>query len=348
MKKANAVGGLYFFIHFLVEITSFYVMTEVTHSPHVWVLMLLYDFTAFVPQGVFGWLRDRGIRVNFALAGTLLTSAAVVCLMCGANSFLIVTVLSLGNCLVHVHGAEATLRTSPGRMSPAALFVSGGSFGVITGKLFSAYHVAAPWVLALSLLSVAPIFVAERLKAPEGTENLRLYRYDSPKVHTAFLVTAATLVVAVRAYMGYGIPTSWNKTVVQTVALYVCMGVGKALGGILIDTIGIRKTAFISTLVALPLLCFGDGVMAVSLIGIAFFSMTMAVTLALLTSRLQGLPGVAFGFTTLGLFLGTAPVFFFRVESVLVNCIVISALTVVCVILLHILCAKKAHVIEER
>ena len=343
MKKANAVGGLYFLVHFLLEVTSFYLMTEITHSPYVWVLMLLYDFTAFVPQGVFGWLRDRGIRVNYALVGTILTSAATVCYMCGANVFFIVTVLSLGNCLVHIHGAETTLRTSPGRISPAAVFVSGGSFGVITGKLFSTYHVAAPWVLALGLFSLVPIFLAEKLKAPEGTENLRQYRFDDPKVNTAFLLAAATLVVAVRAYMGYGIPTPWNKTVVQTIALYVCMGVGKALGGVLIDAIGIRKTAFISTLVALPLLCFGEGVMAVSLIGIAFFSMTMAVTLALLVSRLQDLPGVAFGFTTLGLFLGTVPVFFFRIESVLVNCVVISALTVVCVVLLYILCVKKTH-----
>lgn len=134
MKRRNTLGGLYFLIHFMIEITSFYVLTCCTGSPFVWVLMLLYDFTAFVPQGVFGYLRDRGIYVNFALWGSLLAAASVLCLMLGANIFLTVTVLSVGNCMVHAHGAEVTLRGSDGHMSPSALFVSGGSFGVVTGS----------------------------------------------------------------------------------------------------------------------------------------------------------------------------------------------------------------------
>ena len=60
MKKANTLGGLYFLVHFLVEITSFYVVTSYTQSPYVWILMFVYDFVAFVPQGVFGYLRDNG------------------------------------------------------------------------------------------------------------------------------------------------------------------------------------------------------------------------------------------------------------------------------------------------
>ena len=312
MKRRNTLGGLYFLIHFMIEITSFYVLTCCTGSPFVWVLMLLYDFTAFVPQGVFGYLRDRGIYVNFALWGSLLAAASVLCLMLGANVFLTVTVLSVGNCMVHAHGAEVTLRGSDGHMSPSALFVSGGSFGVVTGKLLSLHGV-------------------------------RQYHFDNPKIATGLLVVLAVFVVAVRAYMGYGIPTAWNKTELQTVALYVCMGIGKAMGGVLIDRIGIRKTAFISTVGAMPLLLFGDELMAVSLVGIAFFSMTMAVTLAVLTSRLQTLPGVAFGFTTLGLFLGTAPMFFFRIHSVVAKCIMIAALTVLCVLVLGVICAKQTN-----
>lgn len=341
MKRGNTQGGLYFLVHFLVEVTSFYVLTCYTQSPYIWVLALIYDFAAFVPQGLFGWLRDRGLYVNFALWGTLITSAAVACLMLGGNVFLTVTVLSLGNCLVHIRGAEVTLRSSAGRMSPSAVFVAGGSFGVVTGKLLSAHGVAAPWVLGLSLLSLVPILLAERLNTRGGEENLRLYNYANPRIRTSVVVVLAVVVVAVRAFMAYGIPTSWNKTELQTVALYVFMGVGKAMGGVLIDCIGIRLTALISTIGALPFLLFGDTVMALSLIGIAFFSMTMAVSLALLVSRMQSLPGVAFGLTTIGLFLGTLPVFFFRVHSVLVNCVMISILTVLCVVILSIICAKR-------
>ena len=92
---------------------------------------------------------------------------------------------------------------------------------------------------------------------------------------------------------------------------------------------------------ALPFLLFGDGVMAVSLIGVMLFSMTMAVTLALIVSRIPDRCGVAFGFTTLGLFVGTLPVFFFRISSLAVNCVVITVLSAVCYVILKTICTQE-------
>lgn len=340
VKKAEISGVLYFFVHFLLEITSFYILTCYTDSALVWLLLLFYDAAAFVPQGFFGWLYDRGVKINFALTGTLLTTAALALLAVGANGFLTVAVLSLGNCMVHIHGAETTLRAAPGKLTPAAVFVSGGSFGVVTGKLLSAAQTPVLWILALNLLSLLPILIAARLTATDGSDNLKQYRYADLRIPAATVIAAATFVVAVRAYMGYGIPTGWNKTTLQTVALYACMGLGKALGGVLTDRIGIRRTALISTVGALPFLVLGADQMAVSLIGISVFSMTMPVTLALIVSCLQRYPGVAFGFTTLGLFWGSVPVFFVRVQSVFWNCVMLTALTAVCALLLWKLCAK--------
>ena len=118
------------------------------------------------------------------------------------------------------------------------------------------------------------------------------------------------------------------------------MGVGKAMGGILSDAFGIRKIAVISTIFAIPFLLLGENHMIVSLIGVMFFSMTMSITLALIVSALPGSPGLAFGFTTTGLFLGTAPIFFIRFTSVLSNCIVISVLTVICLAAMQIIIRK--------
>ncbi len=150
------------------------------------------------------------------------------------------------------------------------------------------------------------------IKKENGEDTLKEYNYHNPHIKSGILILLATLVVTIRGYMGYGIPTSWNKTVLQTILLYTFMGIGKALGGILIDTIGMRKTAIISVVVALPFLLFGDKIMIISLIGVMLFSMTMAVTLELLVSVLKRRPGLAFGYTTIGLFLGTVPIFFVR------------------------------------
>ena len=113
------------------------------------------------------------------------------------------------------------------------------------------------------------------------------------------------------------------------------------MGGILIDSIGIKKTALLSTIGSLPFLVFGNNIMTISLIGIMMFSMTMAITLGIIVSELKKYPGVAFGFTTLGLFLGSLPVFVFRVNSILINCIMVIVLTIACSIVLSIICRKE-------
>jgi hypothetical protein len=120
------------------------------------------------------------------------------------------------------------------------------------------------------------------------------------------------------------------------------MGVGKCLGGIMCDLIGIRKTAILSIVCSLPFLLFGDKVMLVSLFGIMLFSMTMSVTLGILVSTLKKAPGLAFGLTTIGLFLGTAPIFFIKFTTLLANCILITVLTIICLYMVLKITPKEA------
>ena len=105
------------------------------------------------------------------------------------------------------------------------------------------------------------------------------------------------------------------------------------MGGILSDKFGIRKVAILSTLLAIPFLCFGDNIMIISIIGVMFFSMTMAITLGILVSVLKKTPGLAFGITTIGLFLGTAPIFFIKL-TMQINIILIVVISIMCSIAL--------------
>lgn len=107
------------------------------------------------------------------------------------------------------------------------------------------------------------------------------------------------------------------------------------------DRFGIRKVAVASTLLAIPFLCFGDNLMMVSLIGVMFFSMTMAITLGILISVLKKNPGVAFGFTTIGLFLGTAPIFFVKITDPIINIASIVISSVVCCLILLLITKHK-------
>ena len=340
-QNKNILGILYFIIHFIIEITSFYIVSSYIDTNLVWILALMYDFFAFVPQGIFGYLKDKGIKTNFTIIGMILSTLSLILLYFNLNAIVVILVLSIGNCMIHIQGAETTLRTSNGQMAPSAIFVSGGSFGVITGKILAMYNVPIPFVIIINLLMLIPIAICNKYVYLIDDKNLEKYNFSNKNINSKVIITLAVFVVIVRAYMGYGIPTTWNKTLIQTILLYCSMGIGKAMGGILIDSIGIKKTAILSTIGSLPFLLFGNNVMAISLIGIMMFSMTMAVTLGLIVSEIKKYPGVAFGFTTIGLFLGSLPVFVFRINSILINCLMVTILTVASIIVLSIICRKE-------
>ena len=347
-RKVNIAGPLYFYIHFATEVICFYFLSKVIgDNALLWSVPFFYDALAFVPQSIVGRISDKFPKIPFGALGLVFMSVALALfsLLPTFPIFISVLILCLGNAFAHVAGAEVTLRASNGKITPAAIFVAGGSFGVITGKLLAG--VAPFWFIIILVLSALPlVFLAEtfRKRTEKDKNPCKNFDFANKSFPVGLLIFLAVFVVIVRGYMGYGIPTSWNKTTFQTILLYVSMGFGKALGGILCDKIGARKTAMISVLGALPFLLFGDNIMVVSLIGVMFFSMTMAITLALLVSVLKKTPGLAFGLTTIGLFLGTVPIFFFKLGNFFTSCIVISVATLIChFVLMKITKKEKKH-----
>ena len=339
-------GSLYFYIHFITEVICFYSLARyMGDRPLVWLIFFTYDMMAFVPQSVIGYFSDRFPRVPLGAIGMLLMCSSLL-MFEAVNPFVSLIVLCIGNCMVHVNGAEVTLRTAKGKLSGSAIFVSGGSFGVVTGKLLGSTQMGIWPLVAAAIITVPVTMYVQRYISDEEEpfeEQCREFDYartDKPKW---LIIALAVAIVAVRGYMGYGIPTSWNKTAIQTVMLFSFMGVGKAMGGIVADRIGVRRTAIISTVVAAPLLMAGDNIMVISLAGVMFFSMTMAITLAVLVSVLPRTPGLAFGWTTIGLFIGTAPVFFIRLSTFLSNCIMIATLSALCLVFIYTIIRKDSE-----
>lgn len=327
-------GYLYFYIHFVVEVLCFYVLARlIGDSPFLWIAPLIYDTLAFVPQSIIGYFSDKFPKVKIGFIGLFLLTLGFI--MFGINivsPYISIVFVALGNAFLHVDGAEVTLRTSKGKLSHSAIFVSGGSFGVITGKLLGTSNLSF-WILVILALSTIPFIILANMYRDECKDEKLEFDYASSKVSGGWIILLAIFVVIVRGYMGYGLPTSWNKTVIQTIALYCAMGFGKALGGILSDIYGVKKVGILSSLLALPFLLFGDKLMFISLIGVLLFSMTMSITLALIASVLKKAPGLAFGMTTIGLFLGSVPVFFFKFNTLLSNCTVIVIFTLICVLI---------------
>lgn len=345
MKKEmsmTAVGWLYAFVHFSLEIACFYMLfSRFSASPLWWGLALLYDALAFLPQSMWGAILDRFPKLPMGIVGGILTFSALL-IPWPLPALLII---SLGNAMVHISGAQATLCGANGKLAPSGIFVGGGSWGVIAGQMLALSGWAhALWIplvcMAFSLVLMGWIRNSRRLDEPAAGFHVAA---DLP---TAPLVLLTFLVVTARAYVGYAIPTAWNKAAWQAVLLFVCMGIGKAAGGIAADRFGARPTAMYSLLVALPFLLWGDSVMVISLVGVALFNMTMPLALAILVSRFPDNPGLSFGITTIGLFVGSVPAFFIRPQGAVAQ-ILVFVLTLIAWLAL-MMCLKKGEAYNGR
>ena len=314
----------------------------------VMMAVLAYNCIAFVPQFFWGALRDLIEKFKPGIVSVpLLLSGFLIFFVTEADGVLLwlsLILLSTGNAMIHIAGAELTIRTSGGKLTPVAVFVSGGSFGVIIGQVLASTYMSFWWIAILCALMMPLVILGEMLYKgnPEEADSCKGFNYVIPGRNIIIVALAVFFIVAVRSYIGYGIPMAWKKTLVESVLLYVFMGIGKALGGILSDKIGIRRTAFICIIGALPFLVLGNNSMIVSLIGITFFSMTTAVTLGMVISVIKFAPGAAFGVTTIALFAGAFIAWVVKSRSLTVNILILVITSAVCFLLsLYILKPEK-------
>ena len=335
--RAAKAASLYFVIHLLNEVVCYFMLYRITKDPvFITMVALLYNCIAFVPQFFWGALRDLFKKFRPGIFSVpLLLSGFLIYFITDAKDALFWTslvLLSTGNALIHVAGAELTIRTSGGTLTPVAVFVSGGSFGVILGQVLAATNMSFWWIALLCALMLPLVIAGETLYKdnPEESDDCSGFNYVIPGRKAVIVILAVFFIVAVRALIGNEIPLAWKTTLTQSVLLYVFMGIGKALGGVLTDRIGMRKTAFISIIGALPFLILGNKLMVVSLIGIMFFSMTTAVTIGMAVSVMKIAPGAAFGVTTIALFAGATISWYTGSGSFLTNVVIIVITSAIC------------------
>ena len=150
-----SAGYLYFYIHFITEIICFYVLGRlIGNNAFLWMAPFLYDALAFVPQSLIGYISDKIPKIKMGIIGTVLLIIGLIAfeLSLPIGKYTALIIICLGNAAIHINGAEVTLRASKGKLSHSAIFVAGGSFGVITGKLLSKSFLPY-WVLIIAAIT---------------------------------------------------------------------------------------------------------------------------------------------------------------------------------------------------
>lgn len=326
-----ARGIIYAFIHFSLETACYFrLFSAFRNAGDWWTVALAYDALAFVPQVFWGDLTDRK-SADLTLPGLAALALSFAVDLLPVSLLL----LTAGNAVIHVAGAQYTLRGADGKAAPSGVFVAGGSFGVVAGRMLAKHLPDRGAPISLILLAACAVLVLTLdCRTDEKASGFR----DASDTGTTPVILLSALAVCARSYVGYAIPTGWIETDLQTVALFCCMGLGKAAGGFLSDRFGAKRTAVSTLLLSLPFLLCGGTRMGVSLIGIALFSMTMPVTLSALVSVMPDAPGLCFGITTVGLFAGSLPAFFVRPSTPASHIITVTVLTLTAAACCYISC----------
>lgn len=333
--REKDLGKVYFIIHALVEIVCFAVLYDKYGLGVSFVVAMLFDYFAFVPQALIGELNYRFRRWDIGTIGTILMSVGIFVSSASNRTTALVgiCILALGNAMLHEAGAVATITCSNGKLFPSALFVAGGSFGLVIGQLLGGIGVNR--FLLLGLMVIIEILVLLTNKYWLKDVELPVFELVDDKYGKWSIFVVAFVVTAVRSFQGYAIPMSWKKEIWQTVLLFFIMGLGKAAGGYFADKFGAKKVAVWATVASIPFLLLGNSVMVVSMIGVCVFSFTMSITFGMLLSIIKGNPGLAFGVTTLALFTGIVPVLFYGTFGNVINGILVAVFSIGCAICLH-------------
>ena len=277
-------------LHFLVDgicaaAMAAYAVQEPLLAPIVYYFGL-YNGIAFGTQWLTGWLLDKKEQwIRYAFLFVLVTLGAGTQSALGIKAQTVL--LGLGNSVFHVAAGSLVLRHYT-TYKELGIFVSSGAVGLALGLncIVGPY----PFLLACAVLSVfitycmwhadAGVFV----QTDDGNSN------EPDASLNLFTGTGLILLLGCVVLRGF----SGGSAASPYVMLFPCVfAAGKALGGIVCDKAGYRKT-----ILFIFLLCFAAlqlSGLAASVLLVLAFNMTMPLTLRLVHWCNPRYPGMMFG-----------------------------------------------------
>lgn len=273
--------------------------------------IVAYDMFAFALQLPIGAALDghasgtRAALLSYALialgiVGTYLPGslAAPISVMLAA----------VGNALFHCAGGVDVLAISHGKAAPSGLFISTGALGVFFGTRASSLFGSMLHGVLLTLLLVSALQTAGLIH-PEAHEEKRTLMRPQPSKAAAAAAALLALTVALRSYTGMIMAFPWKGAFALALISVCAVVAGKAMGGIIADTIGPGRASTISLGISAPLFLLAHDLPAAGIIATLLFNFTMPITLISLAELLPRNRGLAFGIASFSLAIGAFPTF---------------------------------------
>ncbi|MBQ9818407.1 MAG: hypothetical protein IJM59_13220 [Proteobacteria bacterium] len=311
LKAFRGKLAIYSCAHFCVDFACGCLVTSrFWPSPDGLLAVILYNFFAFACQMPIGMIADKWNRNALVSAiGCLIVIAGVGIAAFNMKLVLGAAVIAgIGNAMFHMGGGIDVLNVSGAKSGPLGVFVSPGALGLFLGVAYGqtrGYVTMLP--IGLMLACAAVIFGYQMLRERTFvSRNVPLsFRISSGvgKALTTAAIAALFIVVTLRSYVGITQSFEWKSQWHWGIFLIAALVLGKALGGVLSDKFGMRKTACVTLSLAALLYAFSD-YPAAGVLAVFCFNMTMPMTLWALSQIFAQAKGFAFGTLTCALFMG--------------------------------------------
>lgn len=311
MNSKNIKIYIYTLLHFLVDLTTVLLVTQVLLGPDIGMVnrgavIIVYNLLAFAGQLPIGMIADI-INKNpiIAMIGCLLAGIAYP--IAYISPWTACVLVSLGNGAFHIGAGADVLKMSMPKTGFAGLFVSSGAFGVWLAYLLNNRLII---VICPALMIIAAVLMYLFYKRDERTELNINISYKFPKASIFIAVSCFMLTIVIRSLLGMVMSFSWKTVPILSFLSVAAVAGGKALGGFINDKYGSLKTVIISLLISVIGFVFSFDYWVLGIIAILCFNMTMPLTLTAISSLCDKKYGFAFGLTTFALAIGFIPVVF--------------------------------------
>lgn len=311
MKKFSIVG-IYSMIHCIVDMACAILIAGIltptlTGTNSLVIAIFLYNLFAFAFQLPFGILADK-INKN-ALISTIGCIFIIIAYCINSFGVLACIIAGIGNALFHIGGGIDVLNISDKKATLPGIYVATGAMGLYIGSKSTYLGIDKFYIIAIILaISAVLLFWLYKQVKEKYKINNEVPEFKDITSKEQIIMYCLLLTICVRGYLGLILNFEWKSNFIIGLIVVSAVVLGKILGGIIGDKFGWKITSTLSLIFSAILFIFAFDSMICGIVAILLFNMTMPITLTALSNMFYKNKGMAFGMTTIALFIGAVPV----------------------------------------
>lgn len=336
------------FLHMLVDFLCIYsiMMSTTIIQENTLSIIVLYNIIAFATQILFGYMLDRRknkhageLGVYIVVMGALLYQYKITSI---PMNYLLVTIIGLGNSLFHVGTGINVIKSANGKLADLGIFISSGTIGVLLGRICVNLDFNRFLITIIVTLVISSLYTWILRKNVDIEIEITYCNIHNIK-HKEYIIVWVTFISIIARSL-----TGWISPEININNLWliapILVFIGKTIGGLIADRLGIRDTAILVMVLAIVTNLMSLVYSPFALIGIVCNNMLMSITLGIMVSVIEQYPGFSFGLTTLALLIGTLPVF--KVKNI--TSTLLSTIIYIIVLVCNHIAIGKTHEVINR